>query len=287
LPRKFLINANTRLLDQPNPRALDNVNTVAEYGAAMSALDTLEIRVQYYALLREQAGRSAETLATRRTHPARVVRRARREISVPRCPPRCCAWRSTPSSASGHTRSKAATRWCSFPRWPADERAFTFRRAPLDPAALQRRAAATNACGGFAAFEGWVRNHNEGHAVTRLEYEAFAELAEKEGARIVQAAIEKFGVTRAACVHRIGSWPSATSRSGSASAPCIATRRSAPAATSSMKSNTACRSGRRSITSTATRLGQLRAMRRAASTRARARHGASPSPRARPDRTRA
>jgi len=68
-PRKFLINANTRLLDQPNPRALDNVNTVAEYGAAMSALDTLEIRVQYYALLREQAGRSTETLATRARTP--------------------------------------------------------------------------------------------------------------------------------------------------------------------------------------------------------------------------
>jgi molybdopterin-guanine dinucleotide biosynthesis protein A len=68
-PRKFLINANTRLLDQSNPRALDNVNTVAEYGAAMSSLDTLEIRVQYYALLREQAGRSTETLATRARTP--------------------------------------------------------------------------------------------------------------------------------------------------------------------------------------------------------------------------
>ena len=30
-PRKFLINAHTQLLDQPNPRALDNVNTVDEY----------------------------------------------------------------------------------------------------------------------------------------------------------------------------------------------------------------------------------------------------------------
>jgi molybdopterin-guanine dinucleotide biosynthesis protein A len=64
-PRQFLINADTLLLEQPNPRALDNVNTVAEYGAAMSALEsTLEIRVQYYALLREQAGRSNEILAT-------------------------------------------------------------------------------------------------------------------------------------------------------------------------------------------------------------------------------
>jgi adenylyltransferase/sulfurtransferase len=81
---------------------------------------------------------------------------------------------------------------------------FRFSDAPLDTAALQREMH-DEACGGFAAFEGWVRDHNEGHAVTRLEYEAFAELAEKEGARIVQAAIDRFGVTRAACVHRVGS----------------------------------------------------------------------------------
>jgi len=69
-PRKFLINARTRLLEQPNPRALDNVNTVAEYGDAMSALNAqIEIRVQYYALLREQAGRSAETIHTRARTP--------------------------------------------------------------------------------------------------------------------------------------------------------------------------------------------------------------------------
>src|SRR5687768_5404058 len=81
---------------------------------------------------------------------------------------------------------------------------FSFREVPLDTAALQRDLH-DDSCGGFAAFEGWVRDHNEGLAVTRLEYEAFAELAEKEGARIVSEAIAKFGVTRAACVHRVGS----------------------------------------------------------------------------------
>jgi len=35
-PRKFLINAHTQLLEQPNPRALDNVNTVDEYERALS-----------------------------------------------------------------------------------------------------------------------------------------------------------------------------------------------------------------------------------------------------------
>jgi adenylyltransferase/sulfurtransferase len=82
--------------------------------------------------------------------------------------------------------------------------AFSFSEQPLDTSSLQRELR-DDACGGFAAFEGWVRDHNEGQRVTRLEYEAFVELAEKEGARIVQAAVGKFGVRRAACVHRIGS----------------------------------------------------------------------------------
>jgi len=81
---------------------------------------------------------------------------------------------------------------------------FRFSDAALDPAALQRELR-DDTCGGFAAFEGWVRNHNEGQAVTRLEYESFVELAEKEGARIVADAVQRFGATRAACVHRLGS----------------------------------------------------------------------------------
>jgi molybdopterin-guanine dinucleotide biosynthesis protein A len=69
-PRKFLQGTATELLDEPNPRALDNVNTPEEYGSAMVALApeaaTLpkRITVQYYALLREQAGRREEALVT-------------------------------------------------------------------------------------------------------------------------------------------------------------------------------------------------------------------------------
>jgi molybdopterin/thiamine biosynthesis adenylyltransferase/molybdopterin synthase catalytic subunit/rhodanese-related sulfurtransferase len=81
---------------------------------------------------------------------------------------------------------------------------FRFSTSPLETAALQRELR-DESCGGFASFEGWVRNHNEGQAVTRLEYEAFAELAEKEGARIVEEARRRFGVTHAACAHRTGS----------------------------------------------------------------------------------
>ena len=81
---------------------------------------------------------------------------------------------------------------------------FRFSNAALDVEAY-RRELADPAAGGYAAFEGWVRNHNEGLAVTRLEYEAFEALANKEGERIVDEAIRRFGVINAACVHRVGS----------------------------------------------------------------------------------
>lgn len=80
---------------------------------------------------------------------------------------------------------------------------FRFSAAPFDTAAL-RSELAHPAAGGFASFEGWVRNHNEGLAVTRLEYEAFEALAVKEGERIIQEAHERFPIVTAACVHRSG-----------------------------------------------------------------------------------
>jgi len=58
--------------------------------------------------------------------------------------------------------------------------------------------------GGYVSFEGWVRNFNEGQEVTRLEYEAFPELAIKEGERIVTEIAARISITRAICIHRVG-----------------------------------------------------------------------------------
>jgi molybdopterin-guanine dinucleotide biosynthesis protein A len=66
-PRKFLIRHGAHLLDLPDRRALDNVNTPEEYSQALAALETsapMQLKIQYYALMREQAGRSEETLET-------------------------------------------------------------------------------------------------------------------------------------------------------------------------------------------------------------------------------
>ncbi len=83
---------------------------------------------------------------------------------------------------------------------------FEFSSVNLDALAL-RRSLEDPACGGYAAFEGWVRNLNEGREVRRLEYEAFESLAVREGERIIDEARRKFGVTNARCVHRIGDLP--------------------------------------------------------------------------------
>lgn len=82
-PRKLLINSQCKLIDLSEPKALDNINTIDELQAAKDALashggapvDAAEtakpktIRIQYFAILREQAGRSEETIDT----PARTA----------------------------------------------------------------------------------------------------------------------------------------------------------------------------------------------------------------------
>ncbi|HUO79065.1 MAG TPA: ThiF family adenylyltransferase [Steroidobacteraceae bacterium] len=81
--------------------------------------------------------------------------------------------------------------------------AFAFSDRPLDTAA-ERARVEDHAAGGYASFEGWVRDFNDGRAVERLEYEAYAELAVREGERIVAEAVARFGVRHARCVHRVG-----------------------------------------------------------------------------------
>ncbi len=83
------------------------------------------------------------------------------------------------------------------------EPTFKIADSPIEPDTLRKRLA-SDASGAYASFEGWVRNHNDGKPVSALEYSAYQPLAEKEGARIVQEAKDRFPIKAAACVHRIG-----------------------------------------------------------------------------------
>lgn len=93
-PRKLLIDSDVLLLDLPHAGMLDNVNTPQELDAALRAqqgangsrndpapvqraAESKTLRVQYYAILREQAGCREETLDTDAATPAELYAQLR------------------------------------------------------------------------------------------------------------------------------------------------------------------------------------------------------------------
>jgi molybdopterin synthase catalytic subunit len=80
---------------------------------------------------------------------------------------------------------------------------FFLSETPVAPATLARELEHSSA-GACATFEGWVRDRNDGRAVLRLGYQAYAPLALSEGERILKEAREKFAIIDARCVHRVG-----------------------------------------------------------------------------------
>ncbi len=80
---------------------------------------------------------------------------------------------------------------------------FQLTDQTIDPRALCDEVR-DHTAGGFASFEGWVRNHHQGRDVASLEYEAFPALAEKEGNRILEKICAEHDILMARCQHRTG-----------------------------------------------------------------------------------
>ncbi|MGH9440777.1 MAG: molybdenum cofactor biosynthesis protein MoaE [Thermoanaerobaculia bacterium] len=76
-------------------------------------------------------------------------------------------------------------------------------REPLDLPALIA-AVRRDSDGGLAAFLGVVRNENDGRRVGRIEYTAYASMAELEMGKIARELEKSFAETRVAMAHRIG-----------------------------------------------------------------------------------
>jgi molybdenum cofactor guanylyltransferase len=88
-PRAWLSAAEVQLLDLPEPRALDNVNTAQEYLAASAVVSPglrRRVNVRYFALLREQAGRAAEELQTEARTPQELYQQLQRERGLQMAP---------------------------------------------------------------------------------------------------------------------------------------------------------------------------------------------------------
>ena len=80
---------------------------------------------------------------------------------------------------------------------------FNLSETPFDIATLRANLLDARV-GGYASFEGWVRDHNGGRNVRGLRYEAYATLAETEGERVLDEASARFEILDARCVHRTG-----------------------------------------------------------------------------------
>lgn len=75
-----------------------------------------------------------------------------------------------------------------------------------EPLSLERvvAAVARQSQGGLVTFTGAVRDHSKGKKVTRLEYEAYAPMAEKKLAEIAAEARAQWPGTEVAVMHRVG-----------------------------------------------------------------------------------
>lgn len=81
---------------------------------------------------------------------------------------------------------------------------FAIREASIDVAEAVAAVSRPEA-GGIDVFIGTVRSDNLGHAVTRLEYQAYAAMAEKEMARIAAEICTEIPGVQLAVLHRVGS----------------------------------------------------------------------------------
>jgi molybdopterin synthase catalytic subunit len=84
----------------------------------------------------------------------------------------------------------------------ASEASAAVVEGPIDAGELLRVVSPED--GAALLFWGVVRNHHDGHAVTHLEYRAYAAMAEQEMLRIAREAQDRFGVGGVRIVHRVG-----------------------------------------------------------------------------------
>lgn len=85
----------------------------------------------------------------------------------------------------------------------AEEYGFALLDVAIDERRL-RDMLDNDSCGAFVSFEGCVRNHNNASSVERLNYYGYEALAINQGQQIIEEAKQKFGITHAIAIHRIG-----------------------------------------------------------------------------------
>jgi molybdopterin synthase catalytic subunit len=81
--------------------------------------------------------------------------------------------------------------------------AFSLTHDPIDTTSLRARIESRSS-GAVVIFEGVVRDHHAGRAVSSLEYEGYAPMATPVGQALLAEAAQRFGLAAALGVHRLG-----------------------------------------------------------------------------------
>lgn len=161
------------------------------------------ITVLYFAAARERAGVSTESLAPRQ----RTVRALLEELSAlhPSLAPLLPHLRVAVNQEFTHPDAEVpdGAEVALIPPVSGGSGLYRVVDRPLKLAEVVD-AVASYARGGLVTFSGIVRDNTRGHAVVRLEYEAYAPMAERVLARIGGEVESRWPGCRAAIVHRIG-----------------------------------------------------------------------------------
>ena len=163
------------------------------------------VHVRLFATLRERAGRDAvevelPTGATVRDALDAVAREHGLEELIARMPVVMAVNREY---AADDTALSEADELALIPPVSGGATAAIHTRVTEKPLSLERLASLVGrpSAGAVVTFQGTTRD------VERLEYEAYAEMAEERIAAIVADAVERHGLAAAAAEHRVGSVP--------------------------------------------------------------------------------
>jgi MoaE-MoaD fusion protein len=169
----------------------------------LASIDSMNVRVRLFAILRERAGCDAvevelEDGATVADALRELGRLPGLEEPIARMPMRMAVNREY---ADAGTRLAAEDELALIPPISGGAPVHAAVTAePLDPAALQARVGDPGA-GAIVCFQGVTRE------VARLDYEAYREMAEERMAAILSECVERHGLLGAAAEHRVGSVP--------------------------------------------------------------------------------
>lgn len=108
-----------------------------------------------------------------------------------------------PSTADVHRHAMHISRSVDEAYTIAQHDGFALLDCPIDDARLKAMLD-DDGCGAFTCFEGRVRNHNNASVVDRLTYYGYEGLALNQGRAIMAEAKQRFEITRAVAIHRIG-----------------------------------------------------------------------------------